>query len=460
MVPWSLRGLSYEAARFVVHLLLRIFFKSMESSGLEKVPRRGPVLFAANHPNMLLDPLLVGFFYPGRVNFLAKSTLFDVPVLGTLLSSLGVLPVYRASDAKAEMGRNEDSFRACRQAFERGEAVGIFPEGTSHAEPHLMRLKTGAARIAFESEQPLDHRLGLKIVPVGLNYRHPDLFRSDVFVLFGDPLDPAEYRARYEEEPRAAVRELTDALSQRLRQVTINLKEASSARFVRRIDAIIAAELPGLLPGDGLEGRFQLTQGIVDAHEHFMATQPRRVARLRHRIEVYLTTLKRAGIRPGTVGGRLFQAFFYLLWAISLGVVGLPVALHGTFHNFLPYRVPGWWTAARCKYPEERATMKLSVGLVTFPLFYGLQAGIVAWFIGPAVALAYLLTLPITGLFALYYFDRLSVFFSGLGSYLVVMLNLDLRSRLLAWRAQILRELQDLHAEYTATRAEEVRSEK
>ena len=129
---------------------------------------RGPVLVIANHPNSLMDALVILKVAGRRVRPLAKAPLFDQALIGHVLKGLHALPVYRQQDYPGETERNEDTFRAAIEALGLGEAVLIFPEGVSHSEPRLAPLKTGAARIALRAEQAADWKLGLKVVPVGL----------------------------------------------------------------------------------------------------------------------------------------------------------------------------------------------------------------------------------------------------------------------------------------------------
>ncbi len=122
-------------------------------SGGETVPRRGPVLLVANHPNSLLDPLLVAAVAGRPVRFLAKAPLFADWKIGWLIRAAGAIPVYRRADDPASMDRNEEMFRAVHAALAGGAAVGIFPEGLSHSEPALAPLRTGAARIGGRSSE-------------------------------------------------------------------------------------------------------------------------------------------------------------------------------------------------------------------------------------------------------------------------------------------------------------------
>src|SRR5688572_18951274 len=130
----------------------------------------GPVLVVANHPNALLDPLII-FRVAGRVvRPLAKEPLFHHPIIGPVLKALGGLPVYRKQDNPELMHQNERTFDAAVAALHEGDAVQIYPEGQSHSEARITPLKTGAARIALRAEADADWKLGLQITPVGLTY--------------------------------------------------------------------------------------------------------------------------------------------------------------------------------------------------------------------------------------------------------------------------------------------------
>jgi 1-acyl-sn-glycerol-3-phosphate acyltransferase len=133
----------------ILKLALRIFFRHIEVAGLERVPATGPVIFALNHPNGLVDPVFILCLAPRRVSFLAKSPLFRMPVIGYLVRALEAIPVYRRQDAGEDVSRNRETFEKCRALLKSGGTIAICPEGVSHNEPRLLPLKTGAARIAL-----------------------------------------------------------------------------------------------------------------------------------------------------------------------------------------------------------------------------------------------------------------------------------------------------------------------
>jgi 1-acyl-sn-glycerol-3-phosphate acyltransferase len=122
-----------------------------------KVPQTGGVIFVANHISNA-DPLAVGQFlaFSGRwPRFLAKASVFKIPVVGRIIAACGQIPVQRDSE------KSKDALIAAAQAIEQGRALVIYPEGTITRDPDLwpMRGKTGAARLAFTT--------GCPVVPIG-----------------------------------------------------------------------------------------------------------------------------------------------------------------------------------------------------------------------------------------------------------------------------------------------------
>src|SRR5215212_2208510 len=164
-----------------LRMCLRIFFRRIEVEGLERVPRTEPVIFAVNHPNGLVDPLFVLCFVGRPVSFLGKAPVLRYPVVGWLARKLETIPVYRKQDKTK--GSHTETFEKSRDVLRRGGTIAIFPEGTTHDDPQMRELKTGAARIAMSAD--VGEAL---IVPTGIYYTAKHVFRSAALVVFGEPL--------------------------------------------------------------------------------------------------------------------------------------------------------------------------------------------------------------------------------------------------------------------------------
>jgi 1-acyl-sn-glycerol-3-phosphate acyltransferase len=151
-------------------------------TGRANVPDSGPALICPNHISYL-DPPVVGIaVLKRRCCFMAKSSLFRVPVLGKLIAQWGSYPVDRE-----EGGRQ--ALRLATSLLEAGELVIMFPEGTRSPDGEMLPGEPGAAFIAS--------RVGVPIVPVavwGTNTVLPRsahrLFRCPTYVRFGKPIPP------------------------------------------------------------------------------------------------------------------------------------------------------------------------------------------------------------------------------------------------------------------------------
>src|SRR5215213_443603 len=114
----------YALLRAIAGVALRWYYRDIQVEGLARIPRGNPLLLVVNHPNALVDALLVGWVVPRRVLITAKSTLFTNPLAAALLRYLGVLPLRRAKDEaqaseRPDPTRNRGTFEAVHRALSR-----------------------------------------------------------------------------------------------------------------------------------------------------------------------------------------------------------------------------------------------------------------------------------------------------------------------------------------------------
>jgi 1-acyl-sn-glycerol-3-phosphate acyltransferase len=205
------RGLGFwrRTAVAIVLPLMRILTKRTWT-GLDNVPPSGGVILAPNHMSHF-DPLVVAHFVYGSgrwPRFLAKASLWDVPVVGFFLRKTQQIPVERGSVEAVK------SLDALVQALREGGAVIIYPEGTTTRHPDLwpMRGKTGAARLALLTGAP--------VVPIA-HWGAQQIFdartkklslrpRRPVSVVAGKPIDIGRWEGAV--PSRAVLDEMTDAI--------------------------------------------------------------------------------------------------------------------------------------------------------------------------------------------------------------------------------------------------------
>ena len=417
-------------ARSLARLVLRVFYHEVETLGLENVPKRGPVLFVANHGNGLIDPVILVALLPHMPRFLAKHTLWRNPAVLPLLALGGAVPVYRARDG--DTSRNQETFSRCYDELEAGGSIGIFPEGISHDEPSLQKLRTGAARIARGATD----RIGapVPIVPIGLTFDAKPRFRSRLLLTAGEPIEP-QLEVRGDE---AAARSLTERIDTALRTVTLNVASWEDAYLVERAAELVDGEPRRPLPGrPSLGERFSLRRAFGARYEAARATHPAQVDALEAMAQRYDGMLEALRLRDDHVTAQY-------LWKSALGYVGyrlpvllalLPVAIVGTLLNYLPYRGAGWVASRGEQRRDQPATYKLIAGLLFFPLTWALEIGGAGLWWGAAVALVVAVVAPVSGWIALRFAERNLSFWRELRAYLTLRLAPERAAALRSLRA-------------------------
>jgi 1-acyl-sn-glycerol-3-phosphate acyltransferase len=108
----------YAVVRVIARFWIWFFFDRVEVRHPDRVPSMGPVLLCINHPNNLIDSLLVGSVLPRKVHYLATSALFRNRFIARLLVALGVIPVSLKANHPGKVDRNTEMFVACEEAFD------------------------------------------------------------------------------------------------------------------------------------------------------------------------------------------------------------------------------------------------------------------------------------------------------------------------------------------------------
>lgn len=362
-------------------MCVRIFFRKIELVGLEHIPRDGAVIFAVNHPNGLVDPLFILCFAPVPVSFLAKAPLFRYPIIGWLVKAFDAIPVYRKQDNSK--GTNAETFGRAREVLQDGGSIAIFPEGTTHDDPQLRELKTGAARIALGATLR-----ELKVIPTGIYYTRKHVFRSSALVIFGEPLhvEPVAVDANAE-PPVDDVADLTAAIEAGLRSVTLQADSHAALELIGKAEDIFTAD-----DRQPLAEEFDLRRRFIAGYHYLRMRDPERLQRLQSMIDRFDAELRRAKLdvhelKPEIGAARLFRV-----------IVLLPLALIGAVLNYPTYRLVGF-VAHRLAKGEHNvlATMKFLGALALYPLTYIVFAFFIGW---------WALTLPFLGYVALRAFEE------------------------------------------------------
>jgi glycerol-3-phosphate O-acyltransferase/dihydroxyacetone phosphate acyltransferase len=358
------------------------------------LPAEGPLLIVANHPNALVDPVMVLTTVDRELALLGKEPLLRMPILGWFIRTVGLIPVFRAQDG-ADTGRNQEAFRAVREQLHAGGAVAIFPEGKSHDEPALQRLKTGAARMALD----VDPRLAgeVRIVPIGLVYSDKGRFRSKAAVWIGEPVDVGADRVGPEDEALrwAAVERLTERIGHGLERVTVNLESWEEWDLLRLAQRIWR-------PARGA-ARVERLAALSRAAGALRRQAPHRLEALSRRIAAFGRALDELGVPADRLEQRYrtTRVLRYLAKELTLLALGAPFAAAAVLFWLPPYLLVRVGVRLARISGDLLATVKVISSSVLFVAWLVATCVFAAVERGPLAALGVALLAPTLGRLAL-----------------------------------------------------------
>ncbi|MBC8244374.1 MAG: 1-acyl-sn-glycerol-3-phosphate acyltransferase [Verrucomicrobia bacterium] len=433
--------------RRLIRRLIRVYYPVIRVTNAERLPREGATLYIANHPNSLIDPVLIGITTQRPVRFMAKAPLFKGRVLGALLRSVGMIPAYRASDDRSSVRRNVESLGVAAENLAKGLPMGIFPEGKSHDLTQVEQVKTGAARIAQQAVE-LAGGKPVWIVPLGINYEEKPRFRSRVWVAVGETVDATAWFAEHAGNEKQAMRQLTLTLDERLKAVVVHLDDARWEPLLDDLEWLA----PVYASADKVRAvsRVQRRKNIAEAINYFESKNPERAEAVTARVAAHHEALGQAGVRISSpvfqhTGMALFLRMALKFWRVLFGVP----ALVGTLLHLVPFAL------VRLIAPRfegvGRTTTSLYRILVGLP-FYGAWY-VAAWFAlrhytDTTIATVSVVAMPLLGIFTFHYWINAGVVWRSLREEAKLMFNASLLAGLREENQAVKTEIAGLGDEY------------
>jgi 1-acyl-sn-glycerol-3-phosphate acyltransferase len=336
---------------FYVRLTLAFYYRRILIRGRPNIPRKGAVMFAVNHQNALIDPLLVATATRRHMHFLMRADLFRKKWMSIALSTLNMMPVFRLRDGWQSLDENKKTFERTTTLFRNGEALLIFPEGSHAAVRRVRPLSRGFTKVVFEALQS-DPGLEVSVVPVGLNYTRFHQYYGSVCVFFGVPIPARQY---FREPLSQSANRFRDAVHNGMCKVTSHLW--ADGRYEE------------LLAHLGPSGNQYLDPEAVNA----------RVAKIA------------AGSAPTPVTASRIRSPGWLVFLVSLPFILI---------NWLPLLI--WrYLKKSIKDPVFTDTRRFAIGLVVVPIYYAVVFCIasqwLSWGYLPAMMILLLVSLPALG---------------------------------------------------------------
>lgn len=380
----------YSSVKVLTKVALRVFYRRVTIVNRERLRLvDAPYILVSNHPNTMIDPLWTASLVNRTVHFLANAGLFKTPFTNWFFSTFFCIRVERPTDVDGRPLKNDVSFALSSRHLAQNGVLYIAPEAYSHKGRKLLPLKTGTMRIALSAEKAQDFQLGVRILPVGLNYDSAYDFRSNILIRVGEPITITEYAEEYEKAPYQTAHKLTRLLEKRLQSLVLTTQDMEEDERLAKMETMLQHDQPMKALDHHLR-----TQKLLAGFQQWKARSPEDGEHFQQQIDRYFKKLDEARLsdrdiaRPGSC--RLLQRSV-------LAILSLPLFAYGWLNNYPAAFAPEWIRRKIKQYEEYDATVKILAGLFTVPLLYLLQYAIVKQFLPAPFPLLYLLSLPPLG---------------------------------------------------------------
>jgi len=383
----------YKLGYLIVISGIRSYFKNHSYKGKNNIPNNAGIIYAVNHQNAFLDPIVIAGRSRHPTYFLTRADIFKKPIVAKFLSKLYMLPIYRQRDGSNSMKKNEKTFNECYDILaEKGKLI-IFPEGNHNYRKSLRPLKKGIARIALGAGEKYDFKIPIYIVPIGLDYENHFNMNGDLFLNAGNPIYVNDYFDKYLNEPAETINELTSMVYESLKKLIININDIDNYTNLY----YLIHKLP-------------FKKKLLSVDEKFFYKQSRLydLQKLNHdNFDEYQSVIKKTSslikfCKKEKIRPYLFQKNYTIIGLIFYSLIMLmlmPFHLIGLLTNYIPYILPVIFTENKIEDKHFHGSLKFALGVILFYIYWLLIIiGIYAWK-GLEISLISAIFLPLIAVF-------------------------------------------------------------
>lgn len=212
----------YQFVKSYVKLGLFFLMKKITVHGKENIPKKGAVIFIANHQNALLDAILIPTTNPRNTHFLTRAAVFKNTKVAKLLDSINMLPVYRVRDGLNTIEKNLAIFDKCFKILKKQKALEIFAEGEHHIERRIIPLKKGFGRIILGTLQKYPD-VEIQIIPVGINFDSHLVYPCSATIIYGKPIKANDFINVKNHDSKYS--DLISVVSNAMKQLTLHVED-------------------------------------------------------------------------------------------------------------------------------------------------------------------------------------------------------------------------------------------
>jgi 1-acyl-sn-glycerol-3-phosphate acyltransferase len=368
-----------------------------------------PLAILPNHVNAFIDPVVVGMLPKRKIRFFARGDIFKGKLAKWFFESMNISPMFRLSEGYSELKKNDRAFDECRLLLSQKKAILLFPEGICVQTKRIEKLKKGTARILLGVEESANFHDDIRIVPVGLNYSRPTVFRSRLFVNIGPAIPVSGFKKRYAEDKVKAINEFTQFIENELTKQVIVVKDPGNDELYEGIAEIYVKQW---MQEEGLNTNNQEAEhskNLIVARmiNHNQMKSPLSNESMKLVILPYLAALKTLKLRDHLLRKDALVKMsiksilndFFILW------FGLPVYWIGLLLNFPPYYISQKVAKEKALKIEFYASVHANLGMILWVIYYLVQlVFITSLFHNWILTGVWALLTPITGYFCLHFY--------------------------------------------------------
>ena len=402
----------WQLSSYYIKVLHTLFYKNIIIEGLENIPKEGPLIFAPNHQNALMDALAVSLTCNRQIVFLARSDIFKKGLVSKFLNFLKILPVFRIRDGKENLSNNDLTFDIASRVLENKQYIGIFPEARHTDKRRLLGLKKGIPRLAFLAEEKNNFELGIQIVPVGIYYSKYNRMRNILHVRYGKPIFVNDFKDEYLESPQKAMISLRGAMDNAIRPLIIDIPSIGLYDTYESIRRLYVKNLVRKFKLGKLTqiNKFKADKITIQALELYENDYPEKMPEIKELVEEYEGLKKKYRLSDQSVE-KPFLSLFRILINTFILLISIPAFVYGTANNVLTYFIPKL-LVLKFKDKQFHSSIKFGWTIFVIPIIYAIQITIVALFLPKFwMILAYAISLPIFGLLARVISEWLAILF-------------------------------------------------
>jgi len=226
----------YNFFKYYVKLCLFFYHKKIKVVGIENIPKKEAVLFISNHPNALLDPILIATNNTRKLYFLSRASAFKNKLITRFLKSVHMIPVYRKRDGVDTLVKNKSTFSKSVELMHQHKTLYIAAEGSHNVQRRIRAFKKGFVFIILDTFKKYPE-MDIKIVPVGVNYDTILGYPSSASICYAKPISAKKHYV--ENDIQQTTNNLLKVVKNSLESVSVHVDDVENYdTIIKKLNAL------------------------------------------------------------------------------------------------------------------------------------------------------------------------------------------------------------------------------